>query len=332
MKKLLTVLILVLAGLVGCGQPGPELVEGTPKTEKPVTEEPTQGSRKSLSDSGLQEEIDKALEEMVEELNKWSIEHGVRLWIVKESAEATNLRWHVIKSANDGLSRLELLRKWELIASLPKNKFTEEAKEMVALYKRLIKEDKKWIESTKQELEKMNPAEKVAYWMYKLRDADAEQIMQPGSCCAIARYSSYENATESYPPVELARLGWTAIPELIEHMGDPRPTRCMGYWRDFMPASFHLLSYGDCCQQIFGVITDIPIHELQKDNYGKTDKARALIIKLRAMKWWNENRDYLYWSDKDNRFVTDEEAKKADVPTEEYRQTHPWPKEENEDK
>lgn len=42
--------------------------------------------------------------------------------------------------------------------------------------------------------------------------------------------------------------------------------------------------------------------------------------------WWKENKDYLYWSEKDVHFVVDEEAKTAGIPTEEYRKTHPWPK------
>jgi hypothetical protein len=47
--------------------------------------------------------------------------------------------------------------------------------------------------------------------------------------------------------------------------------------------------------------------------------------------WWELNKNYLYWSDKENHFVIDEDAEKAIIPTEEYRKTHPWLKEENKD-
>jgi len=56
---------------------------------------------------------------------------------------------------------------------------------------------------------------------------------------------------------------------------------------------------------------------------------------------WGENRidekgkgddivktDYVYWSEKDNSFIIDQEAKAAGIPTDEYRKTHPWPTEE----
>jgi hypothetical protein len=45
--------------------------------------------------------------------------------------------------------------------------------------------------------------------------------------------------------------------------------------------------------------------------------------------WLQENKNYLYLSDKDNYFVIDEEAKAAGIPTEEYRKTYPWPTEPN---
>lgn len=48
--------------------------------------------------------------------------------------------------------------------------------------------------------------------------------------------------------------------------------------------------------------------------------------------WWKQNKDYLYWCEKTKHFVVDEEAKKAGIPTEEYRKTHPWPKEQESDR
>ncbi|MFC1524962.1 HEAT repeat domain-containing protein [Planctomycetota bacterium] len=59
-------------------------------------------------------------------------------------------------------------------------------------------------------------------------------------------------------------------------------------------------------------------------------KNRNLVIE-KLKEWWRENKDYLYWSEKDGHFVIDQEAKAAGIPTEEYRKTHPWP-EENESK
>lgn len=57
--------------------------------------------------------------------------------------------------------------------------------------------------------------------------------------------------------------------------------------------------------------------------------------KSQWQKWWKENKNYLYWSSylsdvsdrKYYRYFIDKEAKKAGIPTEEYRKTYPWPKE-----
>lgn len=41
-------------------------------------------------------------------------------------------------------------------------------------------------------------------------------------------------------------------------------------------------------------------------------------------RWFAENRNYLIWSEKRQRFLVDTDAKKEGVPTREYRKSHPW--------
>lgn len=40
--------------------------------------------------------------------------------------------------------------------------------------------------------------------------------------------------------------------------------------------------------------------------------------------WQRANGAYIVWSDSKNRFIIDEEAKRAGVPTDQYRKIHPW--------
>jgi hypothetical protein len=47
----------------------------------------------------------------------------------------------------------------------------------------------------------------------------------------------------------------------------------------------------------------------------------------RIKEWWDRNKDYLYWNNSINRFIIDDEAMAAGIPTDEYHKTHPWPKE-----
>jgi hypothetical protein len=61
----------------------------------------------------------------------------------------------------------------------------------------------------------------------------------------------------------------------------------------------------------------------------KQDKIKEI---KRITLWWNENKDYLFWDEQYNKYIVDEEAKISGIPTDEYRKTHPWPKEPNKPK
>lgn len=50
-------------------------------------------------------------------------------------------------------------------------------------------------------------------------------------------------------------------------------------------------------------------------------------LKEKCNKFWAENNSFLYWSNTKNTFLVDHEAKAAGIPTEQYRQSHPWPME-----
>lgn len=69
----------------------------------------------------------------------------------------------------------------------------------------------------------------------------------------------------------------------------------------------------------FGALIKITEHDFGN----KKDNKNPELWK----KWWKENKDYIYWSDKENKSLIDEEAKKTGIPTDEYRKTHPWHKE-----
>ena len=41
-------------------------------------------------------------------------------------------------------------------------------------------------------------------------------------------------------------------------------------------------------------------------------------------KWYRDNDPYLVWSDRRNHLIVDDEAKRARIPTEQFRKNHPW--------
>ncbi|MEM9346110.1 MAG: hypothetical protein AAGB26_05795 [Planctomycetota bacterium] len=189
--------------------------------------------------------------------------------------------------------RKDLLSRWRRITSLPDHKHTDEAKAMVKHYQHLLEEDAQWVEPDAEAVEQMTQEEQVAYWMYHLRDHDAGQWMDPGRCNVFSDqgWGFDEAAKKPNPAVELKKLGVAAIPQLIAHMDDARPTRCKGHWRSYWPEGHYLLRYGDCCQQIFESITG---HEIYEGGGYPIRSGAGKQCKERAAQWWR-----IYW-DKQN--------------------------------
>jgi WD40 repeat protein len=196
-----------------------------------------------------------------------------------------NIRWKAINDANEGVPRPELLARWKLIGTLPHTSRTDEAKAMADAYASLIDEDSKWREPAN--LAEAPPADRVAYWMHGLRDLAARQWSQPGGVSVLGDFTGLPEHKVN-PANELAKLGWDAIPTLIEGIGDSRPTRCMGYWRDFAPGSFYLLTIGDCCQEIFQAITGEDIYRRESTSGAMTKDGRAHAVQKAAREWWDK--------------------------------------------
>jgi hypothetical protein len=193
-----------------------------------------------------------------------------------------------IGAASGGTSRRELQQIWAKMAALPHHDQRDEASAMVKHYENLLAEDGRWVEPTAEALAKLTPEQQAAHWLYHLRDLDCIQHASPGVCHVLteSRHILVEEPDKKlpHPAIELEKLGQAAIPQLIAHLDDARPTRCEAYWRHFSPDGRYLLRYGDCCQQIFDAITKQKIsEETYAVRAGDEHEAKA-----RAEKWWQE--------------------------------------------
>lgn len=182
------------------------------------------------------------------------------------------LKAKAISSANTGMPREKLVKKWEFIRNLTGS---EESAEMISLYKQLIAEDKAWIEPDKLTIDAMRPENKVSYWLYKLRDCNMSHT-QVSWIISTRIDFSLPPAVQEFPEPgvkdpfdELFKLDWHAIPSLIDHLHDARPTRAIktkpiSVLRQANRISFfpELLNYGDCCHLI---LENIINRSLSKD-------------------------------------------------------------------
>ena len=80
------------------------------------------------------------------------------------------------------------------------------------------------------------------------------------------------------------------MPQIIAHLDDGRPTRCVGFWRHYSPEGYYTLTYGDCCQQIFEEITLRSIYDRATTNGYPLRDGEGKQCKERAEKWWKEFR------------------------------------------
>ena len=197
-----------------------------------------------------------------------------------------------IFSGHEGVSRTKLKKQWEEIAAIPHHQYRDEAKSMAKHYQSLLEEDAQWKEPDAKALETFTTEQKVAYWLYHLRDLDAGQTLSPGRCRVLGEFGFELGNWENKPPnpaVELKKLGLAAVPQLIAHLDDARPTRSKGHWRAYWPEGHYLLRYGDCCQQIFESITGHTIFRgTTTVSYPIHDGAEK-VCKEKAERWWRES-------------------------------------------
>ncbi len=188
--------------------------------------------------------------------------------------------------ANQGMPRPDLVKLWEIIARLPQEDMAKQAKVLVAGYKNLIDEDKIWKEPKLLAL--LTEQQKIDYWLYKLRDLD-DTVYGDMFAMSMGRRTSRHIlsgfllpppvAQKPNPALELKKIGVAALPAVIAHLDDTRPTRCGP-----------LLRYGDCCQQIFEGIT---AHKIFDDHGTENYPVRAgeeKLCKVKAENWWAEYR------------------------------------------
>jgi hypothetical protein len=159
----------------------------------------------------------------------------------------------------------------------------------------LIAEDKAWKEPTREEFARLDVKQKASYWLHHLRDLNVRQTSSPGMCMVLTDspwsfMQSQDLAKKGTPnpAVELKKLGYEVLPQIIAHLEDDRPTRCVGFWRHYSPDGYSTLAYGDCCQQIFEAIALHTIYERESTSGYPLSDGKGKECKERAEKWWQE--------------------------------------------
>jgi hypothetical protein len=169
----------------------------------------------------------------------------------------------------------------------PGAKGTDEAADMVTRYEQLIAEENASSEPRAADIAAPGSEAQVPYWIRKLRDMNESQGSDPGFCDVVTEWTGWNGEKrEPNAAQHLVALGWLALPEVIAHLDDLRPTRCQRWGRSYDPSSYGILRVADVCQQIFEEITLTALYE-KSGLYGYVVKDGLVAPAVEnARKWW----------------------------------------------
>jgi hypothetical protein len=180
-------------------------------------------------------------------------------------------------------SRRELAARFrEIVAKYPASPLAERAKSTAAMLEKMIAEDETHPVIGDAELATLPVAEQVRELIFRLRDQNGHQCGQPGWCDVFDMSEDGDT-----PAHRLVKIGYPAVPQLIDALADPRLSRSVGFHRDFW-FSHTVLTIGDCAQQILGRIAGQEFYApVTTSGYMSRDEETAATQRV-ARAWWNE--------------------------------------------
>jgi hypothetical protein len=174
------------------------------------------------------------------------------------------------------VSRPQILAEFEDVARLfPDSEYAAEALRNVTLLRQMIAEDEA---HDPKPLEKMTPREQAEEWIFRLRDQNGHQMMQPGWCDIFAT-----NTSQTSPAEQLLSLGAAAVPALIAALGDKRFTRCVTWDRNFT-FSHEVLRVGDCARSILDGLAG---RRLSSTGLFLNSPSSIAAAREAARRWWS---------------------------------------------
>lgn len=190
---------------------------------------------------------------------------------------AHTLMWRTIAKFGDPeIPRQSILKDLEsLISRFPQSPHLPRAKSTAKILTQMITEDQS--HDVPADFDKLSVEQRVSDLIFRLRDQNGVQFMQPGSCdifvgdnIARALDDDPNSQRKLSPAGQLVDIGHDAVPQLIDTWGDERFSRSVGYHRNFY-FSHHVLTVGQCAQRTLGKIA-----------------GRHFEGKAEAEKWWQD--------------------------------------------
>lgn len=225
------------------------------------------------------EKLQEKWRELTSKNNNQQPKLTLRQMVEKDLATATI--WRATLAFEDkSITRPLLLEQFKaFLRRYPGSKHEEIAKDTVKTLEQMTAEDQAHVPVEPFKLLSLPVENRVRELIFELRDQNGQQISQPGSCNI---FMDRQRSTNT-PAHQLVRIGYAAVPQLIEALDTKTLTRSVTYWRDFT-FSHHVLTVGDCAQAILGQITgrSFYVHDgsTNKPPGGPSPRRKA------AEAWW----------------------------------------------
>jgi len=231
---------------------------------------------------------DHAAHELIAEaakLRSWDSEDspGAEGFVETLSAEiAHNRMWEAVEAFGDpSIGRKELLLEFQYIVKhFPEGKHADRAKKTAKLLKQMVEEDESRAHEKRKPLDEMTTEERGAELIFRLRDQNGHQLFQPGGCDIFN-----DRRGEESPAHQLVKIGFDAVPQLIEVVDDRRFTRSVGCHRNFY-FSHYVLRVGDCAQRIIERIASRRFYTRTDTNAAMVKDGEESEVKKRIKAWW----------------------------------------------
>lgn len=170
----------------------------------------------------------------------------------------------------------------KFLANFPDDAHAKLARETAEILEKMVAEDAAHPKPPKP-LSELPVTERVAELIFQLRDQFGYQFSDPGECDFFMRREEGEWA----PADELVKIGYDAVPQLIEVLEDTRFTRGVGHHRSFYFSHF-VLRIGDCALAILERIAGQSFYSTRSTSGAMVKDGDAKDVKKRVQAWWTE--------------------------------------------
>jgi hypothetical protein len=205
--------------------------------------------------------------------------------LVADDLAHTEMWRSVVAFGDPAISRTKLLERFEhLVKHYPDSEHHKDAKLTATLLKKMIGEDVEHEKKSAKPFDELTKKDQIAELIFQLREQNGHQFMQPGSCDI---FDSLNREKKDSPGHKLMKLGYDAVPQLIDHLDDERFTRSVGFHRDFY-FSHYVLRVKDCALAILERIASRTFwRESSTFSYMSKDE-KTSETKEKIQEWYSE--------------------------------------------